>query len=379
MRSARDTFRRIVPLDSSRMAWLDFLRASAVLLVMWDHFTGDLLKKLGRTWTPNSVMNALVFEPLAITQYGGFLGVTIFFMISGYIITVVLARESPRTFVLRRVFRIFPLLAVMILVVVMTNPPQLEGMSAGQIVQHAIENLTLTNYLHSPQLVLIGIAWTLAVELAFYAAALLLRPLAERPRTRAFFPLALILMSALFIATARVFGGGPYFQFSVYFLYVPIFAIGSLLALRASNQIRPLWAWASGVLAYGVFLFGTTSFYPQFLSPEDSYPVTFAYAVAIFGIVWFFRDSIRPNRFVAVIALLSYSIYLVHGVVGRPLLTWLVVSQGWTYSAAFLVAVLVTFVLSALTYLTIERPSNNFARRITSKASPQKPVESGVR
>lgn len=353
------------PVTSKRMAWLDILRAVAVLLVIWDHFTGGVLNALGRTWLPSTLVSSVIFDPLAITQYGGFMGVALFFMISGYIITVVMRRETSRTFIIRRVFRIFPMLALMIVVVLLTNPPQIQGMSLGQVMGVAFENLTLLNYLRSPHVVLIGVAWTLAIELVFYLVAILLKPLLTKVPVKLIFPAALIAVSALLIATSRMFGGGPYFQLAVFFIYIPIFAIGSVFALRDSNEIRPLWGWLLGVLAFGAFLYGTNNFYPQFLLPTDSYPISAIYVIVIFGVTWVYRESIPRIRVMSAIALISYSLYLVHGVMGKPLLLWLVQTQNWPYTAAFVVVVALTFVLSTATYLVIERPANTLARRLT--------------
>jgi peptidoglycan/LPS O-acetylase OafA/YrhL len=292
-------------------------------------------------------------------------------MISGYIISVVLRRETNRTFILRRVFRIFPMLALMIVVVILTNPPQIQGMSLGHVIQVGLENLTLLNYLRSPQVVLIGVAWTLAIELVFYLVALILKPLLTRTPVKLMFPAALIAVSAVMIATSRVFGGGPYFQLSVFFIYIPIFAIGSIFALRDSNEIRAMWGWLLGALAFGVFLYGTRNFYPQFLVPTDSYPISAIYVVVIFGVAWVFRESIPRIRVMSAIALISYSLYLVHGVIGQPVLRWLVEYQNWSYTAAFFLAVAITFALSTATYLVIEQPANTLARRLTSRRPGQ--------
>lgn len=350
-----------------RMHWLDILRALAVLLVIWDHFTGGLLHKIDRTWLPSSLAQSLVFEPLAITQYGGFMGVALFFVISGYIITVVIQRETNRTFVVRRIFRIFPLFALMLLVVLLTNPPEVDALSFVQILKLTVSNVTFVNYLRPPSLVLIEVGWTLVIELAFYAVALILKPLITSIRVRFLFPVGIIVVSTLLIATSRFFGPGSYFQLSVFFLYFPLFAIGSIFALRASNEIRARWGWILGVLAFGVFLYGTNNFYPQFMLPTASYPVSAVYVIVIFGVVWLFRESIPRIRVLSAIALISYSLYLVHAVIGQPILRWLVEYQSWSYTAAFLLAVAITFALSTATYFVIERPANTFARRLTTK------------
>jgi peptidoglycan/LPS O-acetylase OafA/YrhL len=81
---------------------LDGVRGLAVLMVLLFHFIGQMQPT-------NSVEHTIV----AVTKYGG-LGVELFFILSGFLITGILydARNDPhyfRNFYMRRVLRIFPL------------------------------------------------------------------------------------------------------------------------------------------------------------------------------------------------------------------------------------------------------------------------------
>jgi peptidoglycan/LPS O-acetylase OafA/YrhL len=95
--------------------------------------------------------------------------------------------------------------------------------------------------------------------------------------------------------------------------------------------------------------------------------------IVIFGVVWLFRDAMPRVRFFSAIALISYSLYLVHAVIGQPILRWLVVDLSWSYTGAFFLAVVITFALSTATYLVIERPANALARKLTTRQTD--PVE----
>ena len=60
----------------------------AVLLVLWDHFVGQATEWLKVAFYPAQFIKLKVFEHLAITQSGGFLGVCLFFlMILAYFLT----------------------------------------------------------------------------------------------------------------------------------------------------------------------------------------------------------------------------------------------------------------------------------------------------
>ncbi len=212
--------------SGNRLAWLDVLRAGAVSIVVWDHFVGSFLAHTGVTWLPNVVVNKVVFTPLAITQYGGFLGVSVFFLISGYIIARTARSESHRKFAIRRLLRIVPPLAlasVIGFVLVKINPSISPG-AADASLWDILTNISLTNYFLTPRIVLVGVAWSLVVEVVFYLLTFLFLPVLHSKRIIALFPFLIIAAALLLLATRRDFGHN-YFLLVVNGLYMPLLAI----------------------------------------------------------------------------------------------------------------------------------------------------------
>jgi peptidoglycan/LPS O-acetylase OafA/YrhL len=346
-----------LPLERTpRYAWLDLLRAMAVLVVMWDHFVGEYLGNTDQTWLPNRIVNDAIFQPLHITQFGGFFGVCLFFLISGYIITRVSTRETAAKFAIRRVLRIFPpLVAVVALVIVCGKMGfSLYAVAAGATWKEALTNVTLANYVMTPQVIFVGVGWTLVIEVTFYIESLLLIPLIHRQR----------LIRYFFILSSRDWTSG-YFLFTVSSLYVPILAIGSSFFLLEKRIITP-WMFL-GLLAIGcgVFLYGTHNFYPQFMGAANSYPISTALAIVIFAGAWLARGVIPTFRVVKALALTSYSIYLFHDVVGVPLIEYFDHSMGYALSLA--IGLLATALAVMASYFMIERPSQRLARRLTGR------------
>lgn len=129
------------------MAWLDGLRAVAVLLVIYAHLTRFVFTDL----------RAVTGEWL----HAGTAGVMLFFLVSGYIIPASLERHGDlRAFWLSRARRLLPLYLAVIAVLVVAHPPANVGSTA---VGHA----TMLPFLLGVPLVT-PVFWTLSFEMAFY-------------------------------------------------------------------------------------------------------------------------------------------------------------------------------------------------------------------
>ena len=144
-----------------RVAELDGLRAFAILPVLATHF-----------WSYPPGANGLNRVAAA-----GWVGVDLFFVLSGYLITGLLwdARRSPRyygNFYGRRVLRIFPLYYALLVVVfavlplVSASPALLAATRDRWLYVTYLANVALVA--HGWQLFCLDITWSLAVEEQFY-------------------------------------------------------------------------------------------------------------------------------------------------------------------------------------------------------------------
>src|SRR5262249_24363883 len=142
------------PTLAGRMPSLDGVRAIAVALVVISHITGNELASLPILWR---------FDL-------GNLGVRIFFVLSGYLITSLLVAELAATntislpkFYLRRSLRIFPAFYVMLIVLVVLWRLGLMKLDWASV---AISGLYLSDFFRVA--VPLGHTWSLAVEEQFY-------------------------------------------------------------------------------------------------------------------------------------------------------------------------------------------------------------------
>ncbi|MBL8013569.1 MAG: acyltransferase [Candidatus Omnitrophica bacterium] len=152
-------------LNTKYFGSLNGIRALAIMCVIGYHFACNC-----RALGINDFIPGPVFER-------GFLGVNLFFIVSGFLITTLLLREqrsyqtiSIRSFYERRIRRIFPLYYTVLVVTVFILPFTASSLAAKK---EFIDNLPFfftytSNWFVFNNAAIFGIAWTLATEEQFY-------------------------------------------------------------------------------------------------------------------------------------------------------------------------------------------------------------------
>ncbi len=178
---------------------------------------------------------------------GGFLGVDIFFVISGFIITRLLMSEYSKTgrldfkkFYMRRIIRIFPPLLVCVIMGVLymglTQDQTFKDMSL-----MVVSSLFFVSNFQSTEIMgVIAHTWSLAIEEQFYIIwpALFLCLLRGKPRS------IFIVLTTIVILTilARIYilkaGINPKYIYSLTFTRIDGLAIGALLAVSEKSFVN---------------------------------------------------------------------------------------------------------------------------------------------
>ena len=338
------------------VAGLDGLRAIAVLLVMMSHARTPFL-------------------------LNGSLGVDIFFVLSGFLITRILLNESTQTgridigrFYVRRFMRLTPPLVLMLALYLAIAPfawPTYGG--------HARDALVATAYLSDYGLAIWEIpkmlrhTWSLAVEEHFYLlwplVLILLRP--YRPRT-----LLLILGVGYVLATAwRVicleFQGwnAVYYRFDT---RISGLMLGALVAVLMHFEWQRFLK--SGVLTLAtlagllvlVLMLGPSSGWGYAAALQWGVAgAEIVTALAILAIMnkerLFGWLAVGPITY---FGRLSYGIYLFH----YPVMLYFRETQGW--DAALLYGFISAPILAAVSYHTIEAWVRRWRERERARQSP---------
>jgi peptidoglycan/LPS O-acetylase OafA/YrhL len=224
--------------ESTHWPALDGLRAIAVLLVLYNHAPQLLWNVEGNGWWHAS--------------RGAWLGVDLFFVLSGFLITSILlhSRGRPgafRRFWLRRALRIFPLayayLAALALVALLPGFPLLRDPSA--FTWAALYLLNFHIALHGWPAPEYGLLWSLAVEEHFYLAWPFVA-LCARPRAVVALPVAAIAAAPL-LRLWELPHLGPVGVYVATHCRLDTLAFGALLAVgwhgAARERLRSIAAW----------------------------------------------------------------------------------------------------------------------------------------
>ncbi len=239
---------QIIESTVSRNIALDGIRGLAILLVIVSHAFVRA--------QPGGGVERWVYE----IACSGWIGVELFFALSGYLITSILlrTRDDPgyfQTFYMRRILRIFPLYYTMVCLMALVSWWQQDLVPAREFPWHLTYLSNLRIHLHGWPHHITGPLWSLAVEEQFYlvwpAVILLL------PRQRTFAWLVGIFVTFCVVRQGVVMMRQPV-AVSVYtVMHQDGLLLGAALAawhrLPSSRSAKRAWPWVA-VAGCGVWI-----------------------------------------------------------------------------------------------------------------------------
>ena len=330
-----------------------------------------------------AVLLVVLFHAGVPAVGGGYVGVDVFFVISGFVITMVLLRERKSTgstsiprFYARRVRRIIPAATFVIIAVVLATYHFLGSASGAEVADDGrwaavfLANFHFaaagTNYLASqrPPSPLQNY-WSLGVEEQFYLVypALFLLITAKgrhfSSRGRLALVLGIVIVSSFSFSVLETSANATAAYFSP-FAWAWELALGGLVAVfagalrRLPSPVAASMSWLGlGAVLASAFVFSSATSYP---GAAVALPVVGTALVISAGTacpVWGAESMLRLRPF-QWLGLISYSLYLWHW----PILTIAAQRTGSSTLPVFdnLRWVLVALALATLTYLFIEKP-----------------------
>lgn len=339
-----------------RIPSLDGLRALSILLVFWGHLAGTRgFVRLPKRWE-----HWLDFSEL---------GVRIFFVISGYLISTLLFREQEQAgsirlgrFYLRRTLRIFPayyaLLAVVALLVATREAVVMPG--------DFLHALTYTTNYHAIRSWYVGHTWSLSVEEQFYllwpAAVVLLGRAGAITAAIA----VLIVVPVLRVASWWFSPDSRPLIGETFQTTADAIAAGCVLA-GAQGWLRNRSVWTKPMDAATWWLVPLAVVLLSRLRDHPSVDLSIGMTLTNVGIVWMIdRCLVRPHQDFA--RVLNWAPAVFVGTMSYSLYLWQQLFLNRRSAApwcAFPVNVLLALACAWLSYRWIERPMLALRQRLT--------------
>jgi peptidoglycan/LPS O-acetylase OafA/YrhL len=354
--------------DKRRIVFVDVGRALAALLVFYSHIAHPWVIAKGEDAPYIDFIEALTSDPMRMDTQGiGQIAVPFFFLVSGFVVTPIALRQGQVRFALNRFVRVYLPMLFVVALTALALLTQLDPPSTGQSQElnplTFFTNVTLANYLIYPQIVLIPVAWTMIVEVTFYALLIGLLPVMRRS---VWLAIAVELTFVFVVLMSCRELGQSYFLFSVSTSYLPILIIGQIIWATSSQRI-PLWlGGVFGGTAWSLYVLADLKGLGRI---DDSYNLALAFAVICFLMGMFAEPKLKQRRFWTELSERSYSIYLLHMLVSFVLLQML--RPAVPFPIALVVAVAGTFAVVELSYRFVEKPSHRLARRLSYRRSSQ--------
>ncbi len=377
---------------------IDLVRSFSILAVLAHHL-GLARITAGSSWSPLAILWFKIWA-------NGHFGVTLFFVISGFLITGVIA-SGPRglfnpsygDFYARRAGRIFPLLTFICLLGLLLDHLFTGASSASdfclrlpqgpQMPLFWLSIVTFTENLFKifsgpqgyPHSLYWGVLWSLAIEEQFYLFyPWVLKRLKNRRRMTVFM-LTMILVGILSMVIASLFWhkypivvfnpATPYNSFAGFGLI----AIGCLLYLAVekfrghlASHTRLCWVLSLaglGLIAV-IYWHVTVSIDFWWMALGDTLVATGLFMFLLGAMGWkgwhspLWRPFSWPGRF-------SYGGYLYHSAV--LFFLWPLLSGMNAYGAFGVFALAVTLI-SGISFYALEKPANSFIRKTLGSSTP---------
>jgi peptidoglycan/LPS O-acetylase OafA/YrhL len=340
-----------------------------------------------------AVLAVIGFHAFPAWIRGGFVGVDVFFVISGYLISTILLTGLERgsfsfaQFYIRRIRRIFPALIVVLLACLVAGWLVLFSFEYKALGKHVagsaafVSNFVLWNeagyFDKAAETKPLLHIWSLGIEEQFYIVWPLLLYLTWRFRTGTLALLLLLLLGS-FVLNVHAAGIDPTADFFSPLTRFWELMAGAVLAYLSLYPAVPQWktrrvsprviSWlvAAGashaaannvkaicgllLIVTAVLMIDGSRGYPGWWA---LLPVSGTYLMIAAGPDTWIGNRLLANKILVAVGLISYPLYLWHW----PLLSFIRIVNGTAPSAAAAtLAILLSFALAWLTYLLVERP-----------------------
>lgn len=346
-----------------QMDGADLLRVIAVFAVLYSHISFYLIDDIGGGWWMIDLVNAVLIEDAGLNLHLSFVGVSMFMLLTGLLITRSAMRNSRRDFMVARLARLVPALWFAVAMAVILVKLGLNGMFSGQpgiSNGEALLSFFLGGFFLRPEVAVLGVTWTLVVQIVFYLYCISMRG-ALRSR-----PIAVPLIGAALCALVIVYNLYLPQPYTIPFLtkvagVLPTLFLGQIIYLGWAKLVT--WRWVVvGVIAQIEVIRLAIEVHTFWMG--DTYLWTLLVITGTVLILARYDGPITRWPVIRWIGTRSYAIYLIHTLVLYRI--YATVEPHLGPSAAVLAFLAGTAFLAEIMYRWIELPA---ARHISATYS----------
>jgi peptidoglycan/LPS O-acetylase OafA/YrhL len=373
--------------SDGKIVFADLLRGVAVAAVLVSHFYVLFWKR------PELVAQLAGFRPVPELQakasiwltcldwspvfnWGEF-GVALFFLVSGFVIPIAIARYDAGSFLLSRVVRLVPTymagfavtVVTLLAVSLVSGKPILYP--ASTLLLHAVPGLR--DLFGLP--LIDGVVWTLEVEVKFYIVCAILSALLQR-RSLLVFAVMPAFLALLCLARLGIWSDRYHAIYQASYLlqiaeasavWMSYMFIGKVFSYRHLGALKDISFGALLIVLTVLFVLAT-----RILAEGQMMVIVPSYLLALgtFLLAWSVRNRI-PTALLkgapSMLAQLSYSIYVVHAILGYALMrAWIGAGLPWILAPVF--ATGCTIYLAVILNRYVEEPTKLLARRLANRS-----------
>lgn len=312
-----------------------------------------------------------------LINYAGPISVNLFFIISGYLITrTLLQHGTVKRFAINRILRIYPVFLFIHLIVFAAGPwigyKWMADIGILSYAAHFVSNLLLLPGVFPLPIAQI-VAWSLSYEMVFYLLAGLVFVIYRKGSMAV--PVKAMLLGTLLLVSGVLI----YYRPNMLFFIVGIASYFTESFLRRAYPYRRAF-YLNGIILFGLLYFSYT------------YNIQYGYILIPLMIGYLFFQSIllqrgllsrllqlRPMQYLGKI---SYSLYMWHTMVMFPLKKVMpklgaIFPYPWFVFVVYaLLSLVLSIVVSHISYRMIELRLTNYLKRRFTKGSPNSLAES---
>jgi len=339
---------------NSRIFILDDLRGVAIITVLFYHYFFVYFKD-------KEIDNIFISNVQYLNDYINFgaFGISLFFLVSGFVIPMSLKGENNLknvyNFFVKRFFRLYPTYWFAIIFIIITTFIITSSMQYS--FKQILINFTMVqDVFRTPSID--GVFWTLMTELKFYILTAILFYFNLLKYIK-YIVLLLLLLSTTTLYYGYVYQTGTYLGNGLW-AYLMLMYLGTAFHSYYKKNINRKILLFLVFIVSAYYLFNFSYLPTSAYGDKIGYSLATVFAILVFIIALNYKKSL--SNITTFFGSISYSFYLIHQVVGYLLMTSLIdfsiykpFGQIYTFLIMTLVAILI--------HKFIEKPSNKLGHR----------------